>query len=590
LRFSIAVLDCDSDADSDPDFFANAETVSRFSLTRSFSFGFALYMIVPMMKIVTVVCALLMAAGSYQGTPPPPKPGFVVHFDFLSNVKEGRDLVRIAAGAGAQVINVVPPAHVWENKLALEMLDGIIDEISRRKLSFVFTRIDAAYPPDPSQPERFNYLYGNILTDFGTLPNGKQTAEYFRTTVGRKGYAEWMEEEVRYYAKNYGRYPNLLGINFGPFSEPFSSERGGFLEYEFETDLYEMTQYTPEGANWFHLWLSKHFGDIRRVNAEYGTSFPAMEEVPLPLNETDARFGKPALAYFDFARSLNDWLVENYERCRRIWHEVSGRSDVPFILQHCTGFPEKLMKGRPAFAAFDVPGWIAMSDAAGLSLYTNNGYPDFGHAAVRAGVNMVALARGLNKDVFVLEGGTEAPNVVLIPGELQFYGTVARKLDPRTYIYEFLKDKFDEPYELNPGKIVDAKGRIRKAPYRALRNLFREIADGKAGHESPAVYFVSDALAARGNAQVGALNLSIYDIASDVAVRWIPKGSESIMSTGVPVIKWDGTVVPANEKLSTLLRNIPKTDTMARQAWRRDVIDSILSMKPKQESGSGKPR
>jgi hypothetical protein len=544
-------------------------------------------MIGAMMKIVTVACVLLLAASSYSLAPLPPKPGFVVHFDFLSNVQEARDLVRIAASAGARVINVVPPAHVWENKLALQMLDGIIDEISRRKLSFVFTRIDAAYPPDPSRPERFNYLYGNILTNFGTLPNGKQTAEYFRTTVGRKGYTEWMEEEVRYYAKNYGRHPNLLGINFGPFSEPFSSERGGFLEYEFETDQYEITQYTPEGANWFHLWLIKHYGDIRRVNAEYDTSFAAIEEIPLPLNEKDARFGKPDLAYFDFARSLNDWLVENYERCRRIWHEVSERSDVPFILQHCGGYPEKLIKGRPAFAAFDVPGWIAMADAAGLSLYTNSGYPDFGHASVRASVNMAALARGLNKDVFVLEGGIEAPNVVLIPEELQFYGTVARKLDPRTYIYEFLKDKFDEPYELNPGKLVDAKGKIRQAPYQALRKLFREIRSDKKSHEAPAIYFVSDALAARGNSQVGALNLAIYDIASDVAVRWVPKGSESIMAPGVPVIKWDGSVSPANEPLSTLLRNVPKVDTMARQTWRRTVLESIRSMRPKQEIDSG---
>jgi hypothetical protein len=542
-----------------------------------------------MMKILTVVCALLMLASSYQVTPPPPKPGFVVHFDFLSNVQEGRDLVRIAAGAGARVINVVPPAHVWENKPALQMLDGIIDEICRRKLSFVFTRIDAAYPPDPSRPERFNYLYGTILTDFGRMPNGKQTAEYFRTTVGRKGYAEWMEEEVRYYAKNYGRYPNLLGINFGPFSEPFSSERGGFLEYEFETDQYEITQYTPEGANWFHLWLSRHYGDIQRVNAEYGTSFASMEEIPLPLNENDARFGKADLAYFDFARSLNDWLVENYERCRRIWHEVSGRSDVPFILQHCGGYPEKLMKGRPAFAAFDVPGWIAMADAAGLSLYTNSGYPDFAHASVRASVNMAALARSLNKDVFVLEGGTEAPNVVLIPEELQFYGTVARKLDPRTYIYEFLKDKFDEPYDLNPGKLVDAKGGIRKAPYQALRKLFREISSDKAFHEKPAVYFVSNAPAARGNAQAGALNAAIYDIASDVAVRWVPKGSESIIDSRIPVLKWDGTVTPPNDQLSTLLRSIPKTDTLARQTWRRAVIESILNMKPKQETKPQEP-
>jgi hypothetical protein len=86
-------------------------------------------------------------------------------------------------------------------------------------------------------------------------------------------------------------------------------------------------------------------------------------------------------------------------------------------------------------------------------------------------VNIAGLARDMNKDVLVLEGGTEAPNVVLDPGELQFYGTVARQLNPRTYIYEFLKDKFDEPFESNPGKLVDAAGRIRKPAYRAFATI-----------------------------------------------------------------------------------------------------------------------
>jgi hypothetical protein len=56
------------------------------------------------------------------------------------------------------------------------------------------------------------------------LPNGKDTVDYFRTTIGRKGYAEWMEEEIRYCAEHYARSPGLIGINLGPFSEPFSAD------------------------------------------------------------------------------------------------------------------------------------------------------------------------------------------------------------------------------------------------------------------------------------------------------------------------------------------------------------------------------
>ena len=526
------------------------------------------------MRITVWILALMSFVNLSRPVDNAPKCGFVVHFDFLSNAQEGRNLVRIAARAGARVINVVPPAHIWDDRVAMQMLDAILQEIASLKLSFVFTRIDAALPPHGNE-ERFNYLYGTILTDRGILPNGKETAEYFRTTIGRKGYTEWMEEETRYYAERYGRLPNLLGINLGPFSEPFAAERCGFLEYENETQRYEITQYTPEARNWFHLWLGRNYDDIAGVNAEYATSFASIEDVPLPLNESDHRFGKPGLAYFDFVRSLNDWLVEAYNRCRRIWHEASGRSDVPFILQLSGGFPEKLAKGRPSFAAFDIPGWISGADALGLSLYTNNGYPDFGHASVQALVNISGLARDMNKDVFVLEGGTEAPNVVLDPGELQFYGTVARQLNPRTYIYEFLKDKFDEPFESNPGKLVDAAGRIRRPAFQALQKLFREISTDQT-HPTPVeLYFMADSFAARGNPGPGNLNAALYDIASAVSLRFIPKQARAMVHPGVPIVDSDGNVFPPDEELSRLFHNIPDVDSDERGSWYQAVVDAI---------------
>jgi hypothetical protein len=518
----------------------------------------------------------LFAVSVLPGSPAgaAPKPGFVVHFDFVSNVGEARDLVRVAASTGAKAINVIPPAHVWENPLSLRMLDAILHEISNRHLSFVFTRIDASHPPD-KEGERFNYLYGNILTEPGILPNGKETGDYFRTTIGRKEYLEWMEEETQYYAEHYGRLQNLLGINLGPFSEPFSAERCGFLQYSGDTQRYEITQYTPEAAAWFRGWLTKHYRDIQGVNAEYGTSFESLDKVPLPLNERDPRFGKPAYAYFDFARSLNDWLVEAYERCRRIWHEKSGRPDVPFILQHCGAFTEKLAKGRPGFAAFDVADWIFRADATGLSLYTNSGFPDFGHASVRAAVNVAALARDLGKPVFVLEGGTEAPNVILDPGELEFYGSVARSLNPVTYIYEFLKEKFDEPYKSNPGKIVNAAGRIQKPAQRALQQLFLEISADHTPPRAAELYFMPDPSAARENSYSGELSAAICYLASDVSIRLVPRGAVQIIQPGIPVVQSNGEVNPPNRELSDLLRHIPAIDSAARLNWNRAVIQAI---------------
>jgi hypothetical protein len=529
---------------------------------------------------VTALTLLLVLSGHWQLAScaslaaDPPKAGFVVHFDFISNAAEGRQLVQIAAAAGAKVINVVPPARIWKRPRALEMLDAILDEIAHRKLSFVFARIDASYPPE-GQRERFNYLYGRILTTPGVLPNGAPTVSWFLTTVGRQEYANWMEEETRFYAKRYGKLPNLLGINLGPFSEPFSAERCGFLQLMRETGRYEITQYTPYAARLWHRWLKEHFGSIRAANQEYAASFASLEGVPLPRNEADNRFGKPQRAFFDFVRVLNDWFVERYERCRRLWHEVSGRSDVPLILQF-NGFElEKLVNGRPSYMAFDLPGWVARADAVGLSVYTNNGYDDFGHSSVKATVNFLALAKELGKDVFVLESGCEAPNVVLDPREVEFFGTAALKLHPRTYIYEFLKETFDEQYPSNPGKLVTAQGDVRQPALTTLQDLFRRIESTDAQLEPPALYAVFDPLAARENLHAGEISAALYDLASEVPIRWIPKGVRMAMRPGVPVIGPDGSVSPANARLSELLQAIPEPaepETAERAAWRGEVV------------------
>jgi hypothetical protein len=477
----------------------------------------------------------------------------------------------IAQRAGAEVINVVPPAHVWENSSAIEMLDAILDEIAKRNLKLVFTRIDASYPPD-AQGTRYNYLYGRVLTESGKLPNGAATTSYFRTTAGLNGYVEWMEEETRYYAARFGGLPYLLGINLGPFSEPFSSERGGFLEYVFESQRYEITQYTPFAEKLWHRWLESRLHSIAAVNREYGTTFSSFEEIPLPRNELDPRYGNAIFAYFDFISALNDWLIDCYERCRRIWHETSSRPDIPFILQFCGGGAEKLYKGSPCLAAFDLAGWVVRADALGLSLYSNSGFPDMGHASIRATVNLLALARDMGKEVFVLEGGCEAPNVVLNAHELQFFGTVARGLSPRTYIYEFLKEKFDEPYKSNPGKLVTARRRIRRPALHALSSLFAGIKTSSPDPETPILYAKINLSSMRGNLQAMAISCVLYDLASTVPIRWIPAGAESILKPGIPILQADGSVTPENAQLTKLLASIPRTNAKEREDWRREVI------------------
>jgi len=516
----------------------------------------------------------LLAANGTNAATEGLKPGFVVHFDAIATAAEGKQLVKVAVDAGAKVISVVPPAHIWENRQALEMLDAVLEEIDRHQLSLIFARLDASYPPD-KHGDRFNYLYGRILTARGVLPNGAATTEQFLTTVGRDDYNNWMEEEIRYYAERFGKLPNLLGITVGPFSEPFTAQRCGFLQYMDKTASYEITQYTPYAARLWRRWLAARFGTIRRINDEYGTKLTAIERVPLPRSETDPRFGKPGVAYFDFVKCLNDWFEARYERCRRIWHETSGRADVPLILQF-NGFElEKFVTGRPAYAAFDLPGWVARADAIGLSVYTNSGYDDFGHGPVRAMVNFLVLAKDLGKDVFVLESGSETPNVTLDPAELRFFGAVALKLRPRTYIYEWLKDEFNEPYPSNPGKVVAPNGEIRQDAFQALRELFLQIESSNSELEPPKFYAQFDPAAARENPHAGEVTAALFDLAADVSIRWIPKAAAFPLKPGVPVISAGGMVSPGNDPLSRLLASIPRADTKERERWRRDVMQLL---------------
>lgn len=502
-----------------------------------------------------------------------PRPGFVVHFDCLRDEAEARALVQVAAAQGAGVISIVPPAHVWENPTALRMLNAIVADAGRLRLQIIFARIDAAYPPTVNG-QRENYLYGKILSEPGRLPDGRATVEYFLTTAGRAGYTEWMEEETRYYAAHYGRLPNLIGFTVGPFVEPFASERGGFLQYDDRTDRYELTQYTPEARRLWARWLRAHFRTVEALNHAYGSAFPAIDRVPLPTNERDVRFSRPQAAYTDFVSALNSWFFRAYRRCRAIWHQASGRDSVPFILQFSGFEAEKLAMGRPGLAAFDLPAWIAGADAVGLSLYSNGGYPDRGHASIVATIRVLALARELGKDVFVLEAGYENPVALADPGELAFLAEAAAALAPRTWIYEFLKEKFNESSVGNPGKLVGADGALREGAAQAVRHAFARLRD--APPEEPRLRVEVDAAAIRTDRQVGLAANAMYGLAEVVAVRWTAPGVRPGDSRAAPLVHLGQERRPV-DPLAALLLAVPEPGTDKRDEWVRAVAARLAA-------------
>jgi hypothetical protein len=512
----------------------------------------------------------LLAAGPAARVAPPTRVGFVVHFDCLADEAEARAAVRVAAEQGARVVSIVPPAHVWENAKAVAMLEATVAEARRRVMQIVFMRIDASYPPD-RRGHRENYLYGHILTEPGRLSDGRPSADFFLTTAGRAGYAEWMEEETRYYASHYGSLPNLIGIGVGPFVEPFASERGAFLQWDPQTERYELAQYTPEAAELWHEWLRAHYADVAGVNREYETAFGSIADVPMPATDEDARFARAGEAYFDFARTFNDWFLARYESCQRLWHEAGGRPEVPFILQFSGLEAEKIANGRPGLAAFDLPQWIARADAVGLSLYANGGYEDHGHASIVAMVRLAALARAMGKDTFVLESGYEAPNVLADRRELAFLAEVSRPLSPRTWIYEFLKDKFDEQYASNPGKILGATGRVRTSAAKAVREAFRR-ATTPGGAERPALRVAVDARATRTNRRLAWLANGLFDLASALPLLWV--AGDAAVESEAPLIRVDESLQPTDPLRAALL-SVPEPDFDSRAAWRERVAAAL---------------
>jgi hypothetical protein len=428
-------------------------------------------------RAAAVVLGLAVAAAARAGAPAAgvaaaggPRAGFTVHWDFFASAAEADRLVAFAIANGAEILNVVPPPHIWEQPESLAILRRIFAAASRHGVGVVLSRIDGSSLPDAAGDRR-NWLYTNVLTERGRLPSGRETPDFFLATVGNPAYERWLEDETAFYAKNFSSEPALVAFGVGIFNEPFVSQRGSLLCWDPDTDSYEIGQYTPYAAAVWRRFLARRYGGIAAVDRRYGTRFPALAAVPMPVSERDPAFARAELAYYDFVAAVNDWVVRRLDRCRAIWH-ARERRRVPFMLQFSGYVPEKFEKGRPAFAALDVFDWMTRADALGISVYTNCEYPDLGHASVAAMVNFLRLGALLRKPVYVLEGGNECDGAVLDPAELRFFATVAAPLSPRSVIYEFLKTSYAESFSTSAGKLLGPDWAPRPAALDAVREAF----------------------------------------------------------------------------------------------------------------------
>jgi hypothetical protein len=462
-----------------------------------------------------------------------PLTGFTIHFDFIQSKEDAERLLDFIYQNGAKIINVVPPPHVWESTLNLQILKRIFEFAGTHEIKIILSRIDASQVTDASY-NRDNYIYTSILKDRGKLPSGKDTPSFFCGTVGNRDFMQWQKEETRYYAKNFSQEPALIGFSIGMFNEPFSSQRGSLLCFNEDANTYEIAQYTPAARDWWHDWLKKEFpGGIVDANRRYQSSFKEIQDIPLPLNERDPEFGNPFAAYWDFVCSLDYWVVSQYEENRSIWHK-NRKKNIPFILQISGYELEKLEKGRLAFAALDMFDWMMKADALGISLYTNAEYPDHGHDSDHASIRILQLGRLLRKPVYILESGYEDNGAVLDDNELDFFVSLARELQPRCVIYEFLKMSYDESFAHHTGKLIDNSWNVNEE---ALSKIKATLNKAKIPIESkPPLYIYDDPAALQDSEKELNLRKEMIRLAYREAVVFIPKDAIHYLPSGSTLV------------------------------------------------------
>ncbi len=503
----------------------------------------------PRLALAALAAAACVAAPRAPGAGAPAAPpadrrplvGYTLHWDFFATPAEGERLLAFALANGAEVLNVVPPPHVWEDPTSLALLRRIFAEAHARGVGVVLNRIDGSTLAD-ADGDRRNWLYGNVLTEPGRLPSGAATPDFFLATVGNPEYERWLREETAYYAENFSAEPALLAFGVGGFNEPFVSQRGSLLCWDPSTESYEVAQYTPWAAAVWRRALAARYGGVAGANARYRTAFASLADVPLPRNESDPAFGDAPAAYWDFVAAVNGWFVRQLDACRSLWH-ARARRNVPFMLQLSGYVPEKLEKGRPAFAALDLFDWMTRADALGLSAYTDCGYPDGGRASVVAMVNFLRLGPLLGKPVWVLEGGNECDGALLDEDGLRFFATVAAPLRPASVIYEFLSMSYAERFATSAGKLAGLDGVPRPRAVAAVRAA---LATAKAAEaDTSTTYVLDDVAALPGDTGLLAERRRLARLAVERPITFVPPRAVAALPRGAVLVVPSAAAVPA---------------------------------------------
>jgi hypothetical protein len=175
----------------------------------------------------------------------------------------------------------------------------------------------------------------------------------------------------------------------------------------------------------------------------------------------------------------------------------------------------------------------------------------------------------------VLEAGYENPAVLVDANEFAFLADAPAALAPRTWIYEFLKDKFDESYASNPGKLVGADGRLRKDAAAGVRQAFARLRD--AGPERPHLRVAVDLPSLRTDRGVALAANALYALASVAAIRWTAPVSTAAVDPDVPFVRLAQVAGGPADPLTALLLAAPEPGSEEREEWLRTVVARLAA-------------
>ena len=267
-------------------------------------------------------------------------------------------------------------------------------------------------------------------------------------------------------------------------------------------------------------------------------------------------------------RSMTRLSERRTSAAARIWHETSRQGGCSV---HSSGSAaakaEKLALGRPSFAAFDLAAWAGIADALGLALYTNSGYPDMGHGSIEATVEP-CLSRAPPREGCVRPGRWERSS--RCHARSGCVPTISARSRARWIHGRMCMSSLEMSscriYRANPGKIVTAQGESPPSlPSRRCVPCSKRSKSTASSPVKPVLYLCPDAMAARGNERIGSLNAALYHLADDFADDADParRRDPCARTQMSPSCTPDGTVIPHDENLTRLFRQVPAVDTEA---------------------------